>query len=208
MILSRRSFIASGAAFAAQSGRLFAQTADDGFTILTMRPVAAQLMEGDRPATRLQSLSGSWPPPVLSARQGEEMKIRFVNELDRPAALHWYGIRGPSEMMSISVAPGADNAFECVFTPPDAGTFWLSPVADVSRQREMGLYALVVAVGTAAYAAGYERDSMVVPDVAAALDLLRAELRPHDVVLVKASRSAGLERVAAGLLDECAGAVE
>ena len=144
MILSRRSFIASGAAFAAQSGRLFAQTADDGFTILTMRPVAAQLMEGDRPATRLQSLSGSWPPPVLSARQGEEMKIRFVNELDRPAALHWYGIRGPSEMMSISVAPGADNAFECVFTPPDAGTFWLSPVADVSRQREMGLYALVV----------------------------------------------------------------
>jgi len=58
-------------------------------------------------------------------------------------ALHWYGLRGPSEMMSISVVPAEDNAFDCVFTPPDAGTFWLSPVADVSRQREIGLYALV-----------------------------------------------------------------
>jgi UDP-N-acetylmuramoyl-tripeptide--D-alanyl-D-alanine ligase len=64
----------------------------------------------------------------------------------------------------------------------------------------------LVAVGTSAYAAGYERDSMVVPDIAAALELLRAELRPDDVVLVKASRSAGLERVAAGLLDDAEGA--
>ena len=45
-------------------------------------------------------------------------------------------------------------------------------------------------------------ESRHVPDVAAALDLLRAELAPGDVVLVKASRSAGLERVAAALLDE------
>ncbi|MDN5917773.1 MAG: UDP-N-acetylmuramoyl-tripeptide--D-alanyl-D-alanine ligase [Pseudonocardia sp.] len=40
-----------------------------------------------------------------------------------------------------------------------------------------------------------------VADVGEALTLLRAELEPGDVVLVKASRSAGLERVAAGLLD-------
>jgi UDP-N-acetylmuramoyl-tripeptide--D-alanyl-D-alanine ligase len=58
----------------------------------------------------------------------------------------------------------------------------------------------LVSVGTAAYQAGYGKDSMLVPDVAAALDLLRDELLPDDVVLVKASRSAGLERVAAGLL--------
>jgi UDP-N-acetylmuramoyl-tripeptide--D-alanyl-D-alanine ligase len=44
-----------------------------------------------------------------------------------------------------------------------------------------------------------------VPDVDAAVDLLRAELRPEDVVLVKASRAAGLERVALALT-ETAGA--
>jgi FtsP/CotA-like multicopper oxidase with cupredoxin domain len=144
MILSRRSFILGGAALAAMPVRVFAEETEDGFTLLTMRAVEAQLLEADRRATKLQSLSGDWPPPILRAKQGQEFKTRFVNELDRPIALHWYGLRGPSGLMSISVAPGKDNAFDCVFTPPDAGTFWLSPVADVSRQREMGLYALVV----------------------------------------------------------------
>jgi UDP-N-acetylmuramoyl-tripeptide--D-alanyl-D-alanine ligase len=44
-------------------------------------------------------------------------------------------------------------------------------------------------------------ESVHVSDAQAAVDLLRRELRPGDVVLVKASRSVGLERVAAALLD-------
>jgi UDP-N-acetylmuramoyl-tripeptide--D-alanyl-D-alanine ligase len=43
-------------------------------------------------------------------------------------------------------------------------------------------------------------ESVLVPDVEAAAALLRDELRPGDVVLVKASRAFGLERVAAALL--------
>ena len=41
-------------------------------------------------------------------------------------------------------------------------------------------------------------ESVHVSDAEAAIDLLRSELRPGDVVLVKASRSVGLESVAAG----------
>jgi UDP-N-acetylmuramoyl-tripeptide--D-alanyl-D-alanine ligase len=44
--------------------------------------------------------------------------------------------------------------------------------------------------------------SVHVPDADAAVELLRAELRPEDVVLVKASRSAGLERVALALAEQ------
>ncbi|MFJ7260275.1 UDP-N-acetylmuramoyl-tripeptide--D-alanyl-D-alanine ligase [Streptomyces globosus] len=43
-------------------------------------------------------------------------------------------------------------------------------------------------------------ESVLVSDAQAAVDLLRSELRPGDVVLVKASRSIGLERVAEALL--------
>ncbi len=43
-------------------------------------------------------------------------------------------------------------------------------------------------------------ESAHVPDVDAAIDLLKADLRPGDLVLVKASRSVGLERVAEALL--------
>lgn len=45
-------------------------------------------------------------------------------------------------------------------------------------------------------------ESVVVDDVDAAVALLVAEVRAGDVVLVKASRASGLERVAAALLDE------
>ncbi|WP_329386620.1 UDP-N-acetylmuramoyl-tripeptide--D-alanyl-D-alanine ligase [Streptomyces sp. NBC_01351] len=44
-------------------------------------------------------------------------------------------------------------------------------------------------------------ESVLVSDAQAAVDLLRSELRPGDVVLVKASRSVGLERVALALLE-------
>jgi UDP-N-acetylmuramoyl-tripeptide--D-alanyl-D-alanine ligase len=44
-------------------------------------------------------------------------------------------------------------------------------------------------------------ESVHVSDTQAAIDLLRGELRPGDVVLVKASRSVGLEAVAQALLD-------
>lgn len=43
-------------------------------------------------------------------------------------------------------------------------------------------------------------ESVLVSDADAAIELLRSQLRPGDVVLVKASRSAGLERVAEAIL--------
>jgi UDP-N-acetylmuramoyl-tripeptide--D-alanyl-D-alanine ligase len=48
---------------------------------------------------------------------------------------------------------------------------------------------------------GGEGRSSVVPDVHEAIALVRAQARPGDVVLVKASRAAGLERVAEALLE-------
>ncbi|MFP5070303.1 UDP-N-acetylmuramoyl-tripeptide--D-alanyl-D-alanine ligase [Pseudonocardia nantongensis] len=68
--------------------------------------------------------------------------------------------------------------------------------ASTARARTAGIER-VLAVGTP----DYGPDAEHVADVDAALALLRAEVAPDDVVLVKASRSAGLERVAAGLLE-------
>jgi UDP-N-acetylmuramoyl-tripeptide--D-alanyl-D-alanine ligase len=66
---------------------------------------------------------------------------------------------------------------------------------------------LVVAVGDearpiyqgAGLEGSWDGESQWTPDQATALELLRAELRPGDVVLVKASRSARLERLAEAL---------
>ncbi len=84
------------------------------------------------------------PPPVLRAKQGVELKTRFVNELDREITLHWFGVRGPSELMSIAIEPGEENALDCNFTPPDAGTFWFGPISDASACARWDLYGMLV----------------------------------------------------------------
>ena len=70
---------------------------------------------------------------------------------------------------------------------------------DVNRLVAVGEAARAVHLG-ASLEGSWGGESVSVPDAAAALELLRAEVRPGDVVLVKASRAVGLERVAEGLL--------
>ncbi|GLZ47373.1 UDP-N-acetylmuramoyl-tripeptide--D-alanyl-D-alanine ligase [Actinomycetospora sp. NBRC 106375] len=69
----------------------------------------------------------------------------------------------------------------------------------VERLVVVGADEAVVRLHEAAASAGV--DSHLVPDVAAAAEMVSAGVAPGDVVLVKASRSAGLERVAAVLID-------
>jgi UDP-N-acetylmuramoyl-tripeptide--D-alanyl-D-alanine ligase len=74
--------------------------------------------------------------------------------------------------------------------------------AGVERLVVVGEGARAVHAGAVAEGAVEGEESVVVPDVPAALALLAREVRPGDVVLVKASRGAGLERVAAALLPD------
>ncbi len=72
---------------------------------------------------------------------------------------------------------------------------------DVSRLIAVGESARPIQLG-AALEGSWHGESTWVPDVEAAVAVLRAELRPTDVVLVKASRAASLERVALAITDD------
>lgn len=72
---------------------------------------------------------------------------------------------------------------------------------DVSRLIAVGEGARAVHLG-AAHEGSWGNESMWVPGADDALALLKAEVGPDDVVLVKASRASGLEVVATGLLEE------
>jgi UDP-N-acetylmuramoyl-tripeptide--D-alanyl-D-alanine ligase len=72
---------------------------------------------------------------------------------------------------------------------------------DVSQLIVVGEEARPMHLG-ASLEGSWDNESVCVPDPAAALALLEGALREGDVVLVKASRAAGLERVALGLLDD------
>jgi len=71
---------------------------------------------------------------------------------------------------------------------------------DISRLIAVGEGSRPMHLG-ACHEGSWGDESAWVPDAAAAIELLKEELRPGDVVLVKASRSIGLEVVAAALLE-------
>src|SRR5215467_8862664 len=131
MLSRRHVLLGSGCALAAAATRAHAKTAPDGVTVL--RASAA-------------GFDGAVPGQVIRARRGDEVKVRLVNGLDEPTALHWHGVRLPNAMdggaplTSPPVAPGA--SFDDRFTAPDAGTFWYRAMR--RDQQERGLYGALI----------------------------------------------------------------
>ncbi len=144
---SRRNFLIrscfTGLACAAAS-RAGAEISADGFTVLHAKPGEARL-PGES-AAPIVGFDGIAPGPVLRARRGEEVKVRLVNGLSEPTAIHWHGVRlrngmdGAPPLTQSAVAPGA--SFDYRFVPPDAGTFWYR--ASVAHQQELGLYGALI----------------------------------------------------------------
>ena len=144
MTLSRRHFITAAMALAAGPQLAAAQLTADGFLEIRARKTTLGLLENGAGKADCW-LYGSGPEPaIIMARQGQEVKLRFINDLEAEIWLHFFGVRGPSGLMTLNVPPGPDHAVDCVFTPPDAGTYWIGPVADASRARDLGLSAMFI----------------------------------------------------------------
>lgn len=144
MQLSRRVFVGALGLAVARPRMVVAEETTDGFQVLRAQKYVAELLENLEIKTLIWRFSIEERITVLRARQGSELKVRIINDLDREIWFHWFGVRGPSETMTLNIQPGEENAVDCVFTPPDAGTFWFGPLTDASQQRGMGLYGMLV----------------------------------------------------------------
>jgi FtsP/CotA-like multicopper oxidase with cupredoxin domain len=155
--ISRRAFIsAAGIAVtgivlprAAQTQALQAgQPGPDGFQVLRAKLGIAALRGEEQPSTPTWGYEGLTPGPLLRVRKGDELKIRLVNGLAEPTALHWHGLRLPNAMDGTPhltqppVVPGA--SFDYRFTARDAGTFWYHAPLLAADQVARGLYGVLI----------------------------------------------------------------
>ena len=90
------------------------------------------------------------PGPLLELEQGDEVVVRFRNELPAATTIHWHGMRVPNASdgtlaSQIAVEPGA--TYDYRFTATDAGLFWYHPHVDGDTQVERGLYGAVLVHG-------------------------------------------------------------
>jgi FtsP/CotA-like multicopper oxidase with cupredoxin domain len=119
----------------------------DGVVEFTLRASQITLPIADELQVRGYGYDDQFPGPLLQARVGDEVVIRFTNDLDEPTTVHWHGLRIPAEMdgsprVQNPVSPG--ETFEYRFTVPDAGTFWYHPHVRSNEQVEKGLYGMFV----------------------------------------------------------------
>jgi FtsP/CotA-like multicopper oxidase with cupredoxin domain len=123
-------------------------TAEDGFRIVRARAGTAHLRGRDVPPTPIWGYDGVTPGRALRVRQGEELKVRLVNELDQSTVVHWHGLRLPNAMDGVPfltqkpIEPG--QSFDYRFVAPDAGTFWYHTHFLSSEQLARGLYGILV----------------------------------------------------------------
>ncbi|SDG88378.1 Multicopper oxidase with three cupredoxin domains (includes cell division protein FtsP and spore coat protein CotA) [Pseudomonas benzenivorans] len=108
---------------------------------LIAAPLDLELVPGHK--TPAWAYGGQAPGLELRARQGEWLRVRFINQLDVPTTIHWHGIRLPLEMdgvpyvSQLPVLPG--EYFDYQFKTPDAGSFWYHPHTASGEQLGRGL---------------------------------------------------------------------
>ncbi len=120
----------------------------DGLRVLHARPGEARLRGDDAAATPIWGYDGQSPGPTLRVKQGDELKVRVVNDLAQDTVVHWHGLRLPNAMDGVPyltqppIQPGGH--FDYRFVPPDAGTFWYHTHFLSSEQLARGLYGVLV----------------------------------------------------------------
>jgi FtsP/CotA-like multicopper oxidase with cupredoxin domain len=129
-LISRRRLLAgAGAAVTCFSLPLCAEEAanlgPDGFQLLH---AGAGTVRRSPDAATIWAYQGAVPGPLLRVKRGAELRLRLINDLSAPTAIHWHGVRVPNLMdgtpglTQAAVVPGAP--FDYRFRPPDAGTYW------------------------------------------------------------------------------------
>jgi FtsP/CotA-like multicopper oxidase with cupredoxin domain len=187
-MLSRRDLLIRStctAGAAALGTRLRAETAD-GFTVLRAEVGGARFDGPDQPARPIWGFGGAVPGPLIRVRRGDEVKVRLVNALAEPTAIHWHGVRivnamdGAPRLTQMPVEPGA--SFDYRFAVPDAGTFWYhAPLAPsvASPASERGLYGALIV------------DELMPPQIDRDQILLFADQPPEAAATAVAAADAG-----------------
>ena len=114
--------------------------------ILTAEPAKARIASGGD--SDILGFNGQFPAPVIRAKQGKLLRIKFINKLDEATTIHWHGIRilnsmdGVPNLTQPPIPPGGTFLYE--FTCPDAGTFWYHPHMNSVEQLGKGLVGALI----------------------------------------------------------------
>ena len=114
---------------------------------LTASVARLSLVEGT--TTEVYAYNGTVPGPMLEFMEGDEVVVRFRNDLPEETTVHWHGLHLPFDADGSPfhpVAPGATYEYRFTIRPGAAGTYWYHPHPNHSTgpQVARGLYGGII----------------------------------------------------------------
>jgi FtsP/CotA-like multicopper oxidase with cupredoxin domain len=77
----------------------------------------------------LQALPDSYLGPIIRARKGQQVRVRFTNNMPEESIIHWHGLRVPDDMDGhprYAIGPGETYHYEFPVVNR-AGMYWYHP---------------------------------------------------------------------------------
>ncbi|HRK84305.1 MAG TPA: multicopper oxidase family protein [Alcaligenes sp.] len=84
----------------------------------------------DGKKTQVWLYNGQMPGPLIELKEGDQLDIEFVNQLDQATTVHWHGLPVPPEQdgnPQDPVAPGQSRHYRFTLPEGSAGTYWYHP---------------------------------------------------------------------------------
>jgi len=159
MTLDRRSFIGAAAAGGATAALVpwfpaWAQPVSQGITDpiptvsgtdISLR-IARQTMRVDGKVSRAIGINGTVPAPLIRLREGQNVRLSVMNDLDEDSSIHWHGLLLPFQMDGVpgvsfpGIKPRSTYVYE--FPVIQSGTYWYHSHSGL--QEQLGHYGPIV----------------------------------------------------------------
>lgn len=132
-------------------------------TDITLR-IARQTMIIDGQASQAIGVNGTVPAPLVRLREGQNVRLRVVNDLDEDSSIHWHGLLVPPAMDGVPGVsfPGIKPRSTFIYEFPirQSGTYWYHSHSGL--QEQLGHYGPIVIDPAGADPVKSDREHVVV----------------------------------------------
>lgn len=152
--LLRGASLAGGVAALAAWMPAWAQPVSEGLTTslpvvsgddITLR-IARQTMVIDGRPSRAIGVNGTVPAPLIRLREGQNVRLHVVNDLDEDSSIHWHGLLVPTQFDGVPGVsfPGIKPRSTFVYEFPirQSGTYWYH--SHSGMQEQLGHYGPII----------------------------------------------------------------
>lgn len=114
-------------------------------TDITLR-IARQTMMIDGRASKAIGINGTVPAPLIRLREGQNVRLKVINDLDEDSSIHWHGLLVPPQHDGVpgisfpGIKPRSSYLYE--FPIRQNGTYWYHSHSGL--QEQLGHYGPIV----------------------------------------------------------------